>query len=108
MITSVKLQKDGYLVNGSMSVPLSEGNRHYRGVQEWIAAGNTPDPEFTQDELDQLADDETNASVDNELLQIDKESIEEMRAWILNQPGNNSQLQALEARANVQRARRPI
>lgn len=44
-ISTVKLQKDGgYLVNGSLSVPNTPGNRHYQQVQEWIALGNTPDP----------------------------------------------------------------
>ena len=49
-IQTVKLVNDhngeanGYLVNGSMSVPMAEGNRHYAMVQEWIAEGNTPEP----------------------------------------------------------------
>jgi hypothetical protein len=25
----------------TMSVPLDEGNRHYRQIQEWVAEGNT-------------------------------------------------------------------
>lgn len=52
MINTVKIQGEGYLVNGSMSVPNAVGNRHYRMVQEWIAEGGTPEPEFTQEELD--------------------------------------------------------
>ena len=43
-IQTVKLQESGYLVNGNMSVPEAEGNRHYQAVQEWIAEGNTPEP----------------------------------------------------------------
>ena len=50
-IETVKLQGEGYLVNGSMSVPKADGNRHYKLVQEWIAEGNTPEPEFTEAEL---------------------------------------------------------
>lgn len=50
-IETVKLQGEGYLVNGTMSVPKVEGNRHYKLVQEWIAEGNTPEPEFTPEEL---------------------------------------------------------
>jgi len=50
-ITTVKIVSDGYVVNGSVSVPGEQRNRHYRQVQEWIAAGNIPDPEFTPDEL---------------------------------------------------------
>jgi len=55
MINTVKIQGSGYLVNGSMSVPNDTGNRHYQEVQDWIALGNIPEPEFTQAELDQQA-----------------------------------------------------
>ncbi len=41
----------GYIVNGNMSVPIDHGNAHYREVKEWIAAGNTPEPAFTFDEM---------------------------------------------------------
>lgn len=57
-IETVKLQLegDGYLVNGNMSVPNAPGNRHYQMVQEWIAAGNTPEPaETSQETTDRLA-----------------------------------------------------
>ena len=50
-IETVKTQGNGYLVNGSMSVPNAPGNRHYQMVQDWIAEGNEPDPEFTTIEL---------------------------------------------------------
>ena len=50
-IETVKIQGESYLVNGSISVPKSEGNRHYKLVQEWISEGNTPEPEFTAEEL---------------------------------------------------------
>lgn len=51
-ITTVKLKGEGYLVNGTTSVPNAASNRYYRMVQKWIAEGNTPEPEFTQEELD--------------------------------------------------------
>jgi len=43
-ITNVKLMESGYLVNGNMSVPEAEGNRHYQMVQEWLAEGNELEP----------------------------------------------------------------
>lgn len=44
-IVSVQLQESGgYLLNGTMSVPLAEGNNHYNLIQEWIRLGNTPLP----------------------------------------------------------------
>ena len=50
-IETVKIQGEGWLVNGSMSVPNDGGNRDYHEVQEWIAEGNTPDPEYTDEEI---------------------------------------------------------
>jgi len=60
MINTVKIQGEGFLVNGNMSVPQAEGNRHYQEVLEWIAEGNTPEPEFTKAELKQQVIDEAN------------------------------------------------
>ncbi len=37
------------------SIPNDPGNRHWQKYQKWLAAGNTPDPEFTQTELDAKA-----------------------------------------------------
>ena len=51
MIKTIKQQSNGYLVNGSMSVPNEPANRHYKEVQEWIANGGVVEPEFTLDEL---------------------------------------------------------
>ena len=50
MINTVKQQQNGWLVNGSMSVPNDKSNRHYQEVQEWLKT-NTPEPEFTFTEL---------------------------------------------------------
>ena len=52
-IETVKIQHNGWLVNGNMSVPNDTGNRDYHDVQEWISEGNTPDPEFTDAEINQ-------------------------------------------------------
>ena len=51
-ITSVKIQGNGWLVNGNMSVPNDDGNTHCQHVKLWISLGNTPEDEFTSDELE--------------------------------------------------------
>ncbi len=59
IINTVKDQADintptvltGYLLNGNHSVPLSQGNKEYRAIQEWIAEGNTPEVAYTQEQL---------------------------------------------------------
>jgi len=43
----------GYLVDGMKSVPLADGNRDYEEVKEWLAEGNMPEPEFTEEELEE-------------------------------------------------------
>jgi hypothetical protein len=42
-IQTVKLLDSGYLVNGNMSVPEAEGNRHYQMILDWINDGNQPE-----------------------------------------------------------------
>ena len=51
MINTVKITPRGYLLNGSFNVPNDTGNSDYNRIQEWIAEGNTPEPEFTDEEL---------------------------------------------------------
>ena len=50
-IKLVKIQGNGYLLNGTMSVPAADGNREYELIKLWIAEGNTPEPEFTEAEI---------------------------------------------------------
>ena len=53
-IQTVKLQENGYLINGSMSVPKAYGNRHYEDLKIWLE-DNTPEPEFTEEEIAKTA-----------------------------------------------------
>jgi hypothetical protein len=50
-ITSVKIQSNGWLLNGNMLVPNVSGNIEREAILAWIAEGNTPEPEFTDAEL---------------------------------------------------------
>lgn len=50
-IKTVKIQGESYLVNNNMSVPKADGNREYELIKEWTAEGNTPEPEFTKEEI---------------------------------------------------------
>ena len=51
----------GYLVNGSLSIPIADSNRHYKDIKIWLES-NTPEPEFTQQELDISAQEEINST----------------------------------------------
>ena len=50
-IQTVKISGSGYLVNGRYTVPDDHRNSDCRAVMQWIAMGNTPDPEFSEEEL---------------------------------------------------------
>ena len=52
-VKSVKIQGNGYLLNGYMSVPKADGNREYEAIKQWLSEGNTPEPESTEAELAQ-------------------------------------------------------
>lgn len=53
-IEAVKIQGEGYLLNGNMHVPKADGNSEYEAIKQWLSEGNTPEPEFTQAELDAM------------------------------------------------------
>lgn len=51
-IISVKVQGSGWLLNNVMHVPgNAPGNKEYELIKEWLAQGNVPEPEFTEEEL---------------------------------------------------------
>lgn len=50
-VQTVKISGQGYLLNGIMSVPKADGNREYELIKKWLSDGNTPEPEFTDEEL---------------------------------------------------------
>ena len=54
-IITVKIHGEDYLVNGTMLVPNIEGNRHYELIKLWLAEGNIPEPEFTEEEIQKQA-----------------------------------------------------
>ena len=57
-IKSVKVSGDGWLLNNTMSVPgNAPGNKEYEIIKQWLEEGNTPEPEFTEEELAQQAKD---------------------------------------------------
>jgi predicted site-specific integrase-resolvase len=66
MIKTVKIKGDLYLLNGTMFVPMSEENRHYKMIQEWISDGNTPEPELSESELSEKDEAERLAGIDAE------------------------------------------
>ena len=52
-IQTVKISGQDYLLNGTMSVPgNAPGNKEYELIKQWLSDGNTPEPEFTEKEIE--------------------------------------------------------
>jgi hypothetical protein len=69
-IKTVKLQENGHLINGSISVPKVDGNRHYEDVKAWLEF-NTPEPEFTAEEIAKQEQDTINSEARQYLASTD-------------------------------------
>ncbi len=51
-----KLQEYGVQrISDSASIPESQGNTDWQEYQKWLSEGNTPEPQFTEEELAQQA-----------------------------------------------------
>tara|TARA_B110000285_G_scaffold65415_1_gene75181 strand:- start:32 stop:337 length:306 start_codon:yes stop_codon:yes gene_type:complete len=61
-ITTVKLQNIGWLVNDNISVPNDPNNSECIDVLAWIEEGNTPAPQFTDEEIAANTQEVTNAT----------------------------------------------
>ena len=61
-IETVKMESDCFRVNGTMIVPPSTDNADYFFVQEWLAAGNTPTPQYTDAQIAATAQAELNVT----------------------------------------------
>ena len=81
-IKTVKIQGQGYLLNGLMSVPKADGNREYELIKQWLAEGNTPEHEFTEEEI--LKKKQYKFRIERNLL-LDKADIEINKAEDLGQ-----------------------
>ncbi len=62
-INTVKIQGNGYIVNNSMSVPENYSGWMRDAIDEWLKV-NTPEPEFTAEELIALAAQEAKIAKD--------------------------------------------
>ena len=64
----------GYLVNGSINVPLDSNNRLYKQIQKWMANGGSIEPAYTEEEIFELVKkqklSEINQAFNNEIKSI--------------------------------------
>jgi hypothetical protein len=83
-IISVKLQQNGWLLNGSMYVPDAPGNSDRAAILAWIAAGNTPLPldTPTQEQLMQQAKSAVYVLLDQTAQQYDYRNFAEVVQFV--------------------------
>jgi len=105
MIHTVKEQDDGYLLNGLLSVPKDNENRHYKLIKEWIDQGNIPAPQYTAEELAAKEAAEANAAAKAELKKIDIDSIRVIREYIASKPDAPQIIKDRETAAVLERAK---
>ena len=72
-IQTVKIQGQSYLLNDTMSVPKADGNSEYELIKQWLQEGNTPEPEFTEEEILTQKQNEFRAERDKLLVEADIE-----------------------------------
>lgn len=84
VIQTVKINGQGYLLNNTMYVPKADGNREYELIRQWLSESNTPEPEFTEEELNKQRIQAIKSKA-SELI-TSKYSI----AWQLNHPRTDS------------------
>lgn len=70
-ITKCKISGDGFnaTIDGTEWQAIKAGSRFWPIVQDWIAAGNTPEPEYTEAEALELTQSESVRAVKAEALQ---------------------------------------
>ncbi len=51
IITTAKQQENGVLLNGSVSLPDSNTGHVQDAYQAWLAAGNTPEPQYSAEDI---------------------------------------------------------
>ena len=73
-INTVKIQGQCYLLNGTMRVPKADGNREYELIKQWLLEGNTPEPEFREEEV--IEQEEMKARSNRKNLGIDYTNLE--------------------------------
>ena len=86
-------------------IPLANGNRDYEEYKQWLVEGNTPQPQYTPEELTAKETAEANAKVLEALEKLDKDSIRAMREWIAAQPTAPQILKDKESLAAAERAK---
>ena len=106
-IQTVKIQGQSYLLNGTMSVPKADGNSEYELIKQWIAEGNTPEPEFTEEELQVQTTAKAKAEALAKISSLEASQLRSIRELMLD-PTNayaKAKLEDIEAQIQAERTK---
>lgn len=104
-IETLKENEDGWFANGDVSIPNVEGAWGYEDVQAWLET-NTPDPEFTPEEIATNEAEAINAIIDAELIALDIASIRSLREYVAAQADAPQFIKDKESAAILKRSER--
>ena len=104
-IKSVKIQGQGYLLNGIMYVPKADGNREYEMIKQWLAEGNTPEPEFTEEELAQQAKEQARQEALTTIVQLEASQLRSIRELMLDANNEYAKAKLADIEAKIQEER---
>jgi tRNA G18 (ribose-2'-O)-methylase SpoU len=106
-ITSVKLQSNGWLLNGNILVPDASGNREREAIMAWIADGNIPEQEFTDAELEAISKEQTKQETLEKISKLEASQLRSIRELMLDQTNAyaKAKLEDIEAQIQVERSK---
>lgn len=107
-IKTVKLQQNCYLLNGTMSVPMVDGNREYELIKQWIAEGNAPEPEFTDAELAQQAKEQARQEALTTIAQLEASQLRSIRELMLDANNEYAKAKLTEIEEKIQAERKKL
>jgi len=86
-------------------IPFANGNRDYEEYKQWLAEGNTPEPEFTQAELEAIAKEQAKQEALSKIATLEASQLRSIRELMLD-PTNafaKAKLEDIEAQIQAER-----
>jgi len=87
------------------SIPFANGNRDYEEYKQWLSEGNTPEPEFTQAELDAITKEQTKQEALTKIASLEAAQLRSIRELMLDSSNAfaKAKLEDIEAQIQAER-----
>ncbi len=86
-------------------IPFANGNRDYEEYKQWLSEGNTPEPEFTQAELDAIAKEQAKQEALSKIATLEASQLRSIRELMLDSSNAvaKAKLEDIEAQIQAER-----